>query len=96
MQGKDTQGRPPDRRKLNRLVASSLSGLLLDTDARLLLLHSTHRFTCFKYFLQAHTTGGQFDVVSWHHPKCFNLPRKLSTVSRIVVAVFTPSFVTAD
>jgi hypothetical protein len=31
--------------------------------------------------------------VNWHHPRCFNLPRKLTQVCQIVVAVFTASFV---
>jgi hypothetical protein len=56
-------------------------------------MHWTHRLTCLKSFFQAHTEGPQFALTSWHHPKCFNLPRKLSTVSSIVVAAFTTSFV---
>jgi hypothetical protein len=61
----------------------------------MLLIRWTHRFTCFKPLLQAHTSaeGRDFAMVNWHHPKCFNLPRKLSTVSHIVVAAFPTSFV---
>jgi hypothetical protein len=32
-------------------------------------------------------------MVSWHHPKCFNLPKRLSSVSHAVVVVSTTSFV---
>lgn len=32
-------------------------------------------------------------MVNWHHPKCFNLPRKFFSVSHINVALFTSSFV---